>query len=58
MRSREYGRRKRIRPGIIKNPSRYVVNRLRSHSRPNVQVPLDLEPEDSPTTRGLTTDDI
>ena len=53
MRHREYSKRKRIQPGRIKNSSRYVTNRLHSHKRP-VEVPANMEPGDSPATRGLT----
>jgi hypothetical protein len=56
MRPEEYTRRQKQRPCQIKNKSRYVMGRLHSHRRP-VQVPLDMEPEDNPRTRGLTRDD-
>jgi hypothetical protein len=56
MRSREYENRKKIRPGQIKDTSRYVMNSLHSHNRPS-QVPLEKEPVDNPATRGLTRQD-
>jgi len=53
MRHREYSKRRRILPGRIKNLSRYVTGRIHSHRRP-VEVPADMEPNDSPVFRGLT----
>jgi hypothetical protein len=55
MRSIDYRNRKKIRPGQIKNPSRYVMGVLHPHRRP-VEVPLSQEEEDRPDTRGLTTE--
>ena len=55
MRSTDYRNRKQIRPGQIKNPSRYVMGTLYSHRRP-VPIPLNKEEEDRPDTRGLTTE--
>lgn len=56
MRNREYSDRKKVRPGQIRNKSRYVTGRIHSHRRP-VEWPLDRERPDSPETRGLTVDD-
>jgi hypothetical protein len=53
MRHREYSKRRRILPGRIKNPSRYVTGRIHSHRRP-IEVPATMEPNDSPAFRGLT----
>jgi len=53
MRPEEYTRRTKLRPCQIKNPSRYVMGRLHSHRRP-VTIPLQMEQEDNPRTRGLT----
>jgi len=53
MRPDEYAKRNKIQPGQIKNKSRYVMGRLHSHRRP-VDIPLDMEPDDNPRTRGLT----
>lgn len=51
---RDYEKRNKLKPGRIKNPSRYVTGRLHSHRR-SVEVPADMEPNDNPATRGLTT---
>ena len=58
MKHREYSKRRRILPGRIKNPSRYVTGRIHSHRRP-IEVPANMESNDSPAFRGLTkfTDD-
>ena len=53
MRPDEFAARNRLKPGRIKNPSRYVMGRLYSHRRP-AMTPADLEPDDNPVTRGLT----
>jgi len=53
MRNREYADRKNVRPGRIKNTSRFVTGAIHSHRRP-VEFPVDKTPEDDPATRGLT----
>lgn len=53
MRPDEYQNRNKLRPCRIKSSSRYVMNRLHSHRRP-VEVPMGMEPDDRPDTRGLT----
>jgi hypothetical protein len=46
----------RVRQGpVIKNTVRYVTGILHSHRRP-VEVPRNKEPDDDPSTRGLTTE--
>jgi len=56
MRPNEYASRNKVRPGRIKNKSRYVMGALYSHRRP-VAVPMSKEPDDDPATRGLTRED-
>jgi hypothetical protein len=53
MKPEEYQKRKQIKPGQIKNPSRYAMNSIYSHRRP-VVFPLGQTPVDDPATRGLT----
>jgi hypothetical protein len=57
MRPTEYQQRKKVFPGqSAAGGGRYVMNAIRSHSRPVGNKPLVARPDDDPETRGITKD--
>jgi hypothetical protein len=57
MRATEYQQRKKRYPGqSAAGGGKYVMNALRSHSRPVGNKPLIARPDDNPETRGVTKD--